>query len=187
MARPTFDLKVTLAHVALFLASVLAIGAIIFYLGYRAGKTAASPGGPPAGIGEAQPLEGENRPAEEIGLGSETTEAPPPGQKPTPADSDIAKELDLHRDQGQTASTNIISELYLTIQVGAFADFANAKSYADKFSRIGYATEIIATVMKDRKLYRVRVGQFRSREEALREKEKLERLENKKFAIVSSR
>jgi cell division protein FtsN len=179
MAKSTFDLKVTLAHVALFLASVLAIGAIIFYLGYRAGKTAASPGGPP--------LEEENRPAEVIGMGSETPEAAKPRPRPAPADSAIAKELDLHRDQGQPASTNIISEPYLTIQVGAFADFANAKSYSEKFSRIGYATEIIATVMKDRKLYRVRVGQFRNREEAQREMEKLERLENKKFAIVSSR
>jgi len=75
---------------------------------------------------------------------------------------------------------------YFSIQVGAFSDYTNAKKYAAKFSKMGYPTEINSTTRDNKKLYRVRVGNYKTRAKAKAERRKLEKMEKKKFAIVRS-
>lgn len=71
-----------------------------------------------------------------------------------------------------------------SIQVGAFNSHALAKDYSSRFSRAGYAIAISQAEVKGKTWYRVRVGNFKTKEEAQKEKSKLEKLENKKFSIV---
>lgn len=73
-----------------------------------------------------------------------------------------------------------------SIQVGAFNSHALAKDYSSRFSRAGYAISISQAEVKGKTWYRVRVGNFKTKEEAQKEKSKLEKLESKKFSIVKS-
>lgn len=75
---------------------------------------------------------------------------------------------------------------YFAIQVGAFNSHALAKDYSNRFSRVGYAISISQAEVKGKTWYRVRVGSFETKEEAQREKSKLEKLENQKFSIVKA-
>jgi cell division protein FtsN len=75
---------------------------------------------------------------------------------------------------------------YFAIQVGAFNSHALAKDYSGRFSRAGYAISISQAEVKGKTWYRVRVGSFETRDEAQKEKTKLEKLENKKFSVVKA-
>jgi cell division septation protein DedD len=78
-----------------------------------------------------------------------------------------------------------VTQASYTIQVGAFADFANAQKCSRKFTNLGYPTAIITDNQK--KLHTVQVGSFSSLAEAQREKAKLESLEKTKFTIKKAR
>ncbi len=75
---------------------------------------------------------------------------------------------------------------FYAIQVGAFNSHALAKDYSTRFSRAGYAISISQAEVKGKTWYRVKVGSFETKEEAQKEKSKLEKLENKKFSIVKA-
>ena len=70
--------------------------------------------------------------------------------------------------------------------MGAFSSFTNARNYSEKFRKMGYPSEILTTLKNKKKLFRVRVGNFKDFSEAKKEKIKLERMEKKKFSIVKS-
>lgn len=75
---------------------------------------------------------------------------------------------------------------FYAIQVGAFNSHALAKDYSTRFSRAGYAISISQATVKGKTWYRVKVGSFETKDEAQKEKSKLEKLENKKFSIVKA-
>lgn len=75
---------------------------------------------------------------------------------------------------------------FFAIQVGAFNSHALAKDYSNRFSRAGYAISISQAEVKGKTWYRVRVGSFKTKEEAQIEKAKLEKLENQKFSIIKA-
>lgn len=85
-----------------------------------------------------------------------------------------------------TPTRDVRKETMFAIQVGAFHSYSLAQQYSVKFSRAGYPISISQGVVSGKTWFRVKVGNFKTRVEAKKEKQKLERLENKTFAIVNT-
>jgi cell division septation protein DedD len=170
------EIKVTIIHIFVLLVAVILIGIFLFYLGYRAGKSA---------VKDQFDL------STSAVRGGRTEQVNVVDDQPSRAKkvaSGIDTEMKLHREASEkkVESKPLKKEDYYSIQVGAFADFTNARKESDKFSKMGYPTEILSVVLKEKKLFRVRVGRFSSQEQAKREKEKLEKREKRKFTIIKS-
>jgi cell division protein FtsN len=179
------EVKVSFIHIVVLLAGVIVIGIFLFYLGFQAGKSSAR-----NQILQAQ-LPGNSSKTDEIQLVDRANKKT--GKTTGKQEASISDEIKLHQlpiaedeKKGTIKAKPIEREPYYTVQVGAFSDYSNAKNYAAKFGQMGYPTEIITTVKNQRKLYRVRVGNFSTRAEAKEEQQKLEKMENKKFAISRS-
>ncbi len=176
------EVKISFIHIVVMLAGVILVGAILFYLGYQAGKSSLRNEllGPDAAAGPAK--------SEEIQLVDE--EDKKKTQQAQKQDPSISEEIKLHQLPATEKKENKIEakpvhrEAYWAVQVGAFSDYTNAKNYSAKFADMGYQTEINTIVKNNRNLYRVRVGNFKSRAEAREERKKLEQMENKRFNIV---
>ncbi len=203
MEKSYFDIKVTFVHVFVLLVAVIAIGVLLFYMGFQAGQksaraaTAALAGEPgsassiPASAGETEVSD--PPPATEQGAASNLQEEarlhqvpvdPTPGR---PAREKPAAPIEPARTKPATAPANRPAAELFTIQVGAFDDFGNAKRYADRYLQLNLPAEIIAKTVAGRKLHTVRVGRFATLAEAKAEQARLERMENKKFLIEKTR
>jgi cell division protein FtsN len=192
MERSYLEVKVSFLHIVVLLVGVILIGSFLFYLGYQAGKSSRQ-----GQVGDSEILGGDAQP-EEIQLADVDTKSQPKKNKP-PKKTSIQDELKLHQfpepkveppkqqEQKKAIPTKQVKkEFYWAVQVGAFSAYTNAKNYSTKFAKMGYPTEILTTVNKNKKLFRVRVGHFSSREAAIKEKLKLEKMEKRKFATVRS-
>lgn len=115
--------------------------------------------------------------------GTSGSSAPPP--KTTETKTVKPKTEEPKVEEIKTAKLAKKSQFF-AIQVGAFNSHALAKDYSNRFSRAGYAISISQAEVKGKTWYRVRVGSFETKEEAQREKSKLEKLENQKFSIVKA-
>ena len=169
--RTVLEIKITFLHVVVFLSAVILIGIFLFYLGYQAGKTAALT---PAGARVT--TQSEHIPLDEKAV-SETPNA-------------IQAEMDLHgKSDAATPAARTESppvrkvkprpverDTYYAVQVAAFENHAEAKSYSDMFIRHNYPTEIQRVVVQSKTMYRVLVGRFDSRQAAQDAKEKMEKL-----------
>jgi cell division septation protein DedD len=178
MEKTYFDIRVTFIHVVVFLIAVIAIGIFLFYMGYQAGHRLADQ---PAGIESA---DRQTEPAPDSQGKIDVVDEKPVQTTP----QSIPAEMKLHDKQALEAAPaetakNAFNDQNYSIQVGAFADFANAQKYSEKFAKLGYQTEIIVENIDRKKLHTVRVGSFASLEEAKKEKDRLEGLEKKKFKI----
>lgn len=184
MEKTYFDIRITFIHVVIFLIAVIAIGIFLFYMGYQAGHRL---GDQPAGIvNEVNQTEPATTNQEKIKTIDEKPIQPVIDQ--TNTKQSIPEEMKLHEKQmpGElppTTKKNVFSDQNYAIQVGAFADFANAQKYSEKFAKLGYQTEIIVESINKKQLHTVRVGSFISLAEAQKEKDRLESLEKKKFEI----
>jgi len=184
MEKTYFEFKITFLHIVVFLIAVIAIGIFLFYMGYQAGQRRSDPR--TAIANESIPEEAAGQ--EELRIVDEKpirTPAEKPGSGQT-----IREEMKLHQEQAKkevppAVSKNPAGESNYTIQVGAFADFANAQKCSRRFTSLGYQTAIITD--NQRKLHTVQVGNFVSLADAQKEKAKLESLENSKFTIKKSR
>lgn len=183
------EIKVTFIHIVVLLVGVILIGIFLFYLGYQAGKSSARDQ-----ILQAELPETPGK-TEEIQLLDQENKAS--GKKSKGKEPSISDEIKLHQLPSTPTSPSgkknerikakpFKKERYFTVQVGAFAEYANAKNYAAKFAKLGYPTEINTIVRDNQKLHRVRVGNFKTRAEAKQDQRKLERMENKKFTIARS-
>ncbi len=191
MEKTYFEFKITFMHIVVFLVAVIAIGIFLFYMGYQAGQRRADPRTAIANEqGQAEV------PAEELSLVEEKPVRSVPAQ-PAPRQS-IPEEIKLHEgqttrnvpagkdDEPQPAPKTISThEANYTIQVGAFADFANAQKCSRRFTGLGYQAAIITDNQK--KLHTVQVGSFTLLAEAQKEKTKLENQEKAKFTIKKTR
>lgn len=184
MEKTYFDIRITFVHVVIFLIAVIAIGIFLFYMGYQAGHRL---GDQPAGIvNEADQTEPATINQEKIKTIDEKPIKPVIDQ--TNTKQSIPEEMKLHEKQmpGElppATRKSVFSDQNYSIQVGAFADFANAQKYSEKFAKLGYQTEIIVESINKKQLHTVRVGSFISLAEAQKEKDRLESLEKKKFEI----
>ena len=178
------EIKVTFIHIVVLLVGVIVIGIFLFYLGYQAGKSTTR-----NQILQAQlPDAGKT---DEIQLVDQEDNISKGDKEPS-----ISDEIKLHQvpsssgpgdEQNERIKPKPLKkERYFSVQVGAFADYTNAKNYAAKFANMGYPTEINTIVQNNRNLHRVRVGNFKTRNDAKIEQHKLEKMESKKFAVVRS-
>jgi cell division protein FtsN len=189
MERSYLEVKVSFLHIIILLGGIILIGSFLFYLGYQAGKSSTK------GQSQQAELLDTETPAEEIQLSDTGPNTTKTGKTNTRKEPSIRDELKLHQLPVKTDGTNkkepvqskpIKKEPYFSVQVGAFSEYTNAKNYSAKFANMGYPTEILTTVKQNQKLFRVRVGNFKTRGAAQREKKKLEKMENKKFAVVKT-
>jgi cell division protein FtsN len=208
MERSYLEVKVSLVHIVVLLAGVILIGTFLFYLGYQAGKSSAKTQSLQAekqkneGKGEALQLgDASDTPAttaapttqpsinDELKLHQlPTNDTTPPTRnttEPTPPPANKEPVTPPTTTKEAIPSKPIEKEAYFSVQVGAFSDYSNAKKYSTKFAAMGYPTEILSTAKKDKTIYRVRVGNFTTRQEAQTELAKLEKMENRKFAIIN--
>jgi cell division protein FtsN len=191
MEKTYFEFKITFMHIVVFLVAVIAIGIFLFYMGYQAGQRRADPHTAIANEqGQAE------IPAEELSLVEEKPVRSVPAQ-PAPRQS-IPEEIKLHEGQsslkvpaqGADEPTPSMEQRQggegnYTIQVGAFADFANAQKCSRRFTSLGYQAAIITDNQK--KLHTVQVGSFTLLADAQKEKTKLENQEKAKFTIKKTR
>ena len=184
MEKTYFDIRVTFVHVVVFLIAVIAIGIFLFYMGYRAGHRLRDQ--PNAVVNENIQSEPATIKPEKL---NQVDERPIKSAiDKTNSKQSIHAEMKLHEKPlpGEllpATRKNVFADQNYAIQVGAFADFANAQKYSEKFAKLGYQTEIIVETINRKKLHTVRVGSFVSLGEAQKEKDRLESLEKKKFKI----
>jgi cell division septation protein DedD len=179
------EVKVSFIHIVVLLAGVIIIGIFLFYLGFQAGKSSARNQILQARLPDAA---GNTDEIQLVDHGDKKAR-----EKPGKQETSIRDEIKLHQLPAASEEKKepikakpIEREPYYSVQVGAFSEYANAKNYAAKFGGMGYPTEINTTVKNQRKLYRVRVGNFKTRSEAKDEQRKLEKMENKKFTVARS-
>ena len=189
LEKSYLEIKVTLMHIVILLVGVIIIGVFLFYLGYQAGKSSFKN----QDVRTQMTEQGDRM--KEINILDDSQKSKGLTVKKDEGTPSINEEMKLHQQPvrerpGKTGQTikgrTVKKEPYYSVQVGAFSSFTNAKNYAAKFGRLGYPTEILSTTNKDRTLYRVRVGNFKTKDTAEKEKKKLERMEKKKFAVRKS-
>ncbi len=180
MEKSYLEIKVTFQHILILLAGVILIGSFLFYLGYQAGQSSGK-----KSARQTQPAKGENSQAIEI------TSEKDPDKIDEVQEPSINEEIKLHRQPGKKGGLKtgklLKREPYYTIQVGAFENHSLAKKYSVKFSRAGYPTAISQAVVRGKTWYRVRIGNFKTRTDAVKEKKKLEKVENRKFDVIKSK
>jgi cell division septation protein DedD len=187
MEKTYFDLKITFVHIVVFLIAVIGIGIFLFYMGYQAGQRR---GDVQAATVSEQNQASADAGSEELKIVDEKPIRTAP-EKVT-AKQTIPEEMKLHQGQKEkeqtptTRKTSFQDQRY-TIQVGAFADFANAQKCSNRFSSRGYQTAIIVETVNQKKLHTVQVGSFATMAEAQQEKTKLENLEKTTFTIKRTR
>jgi cell division protein FtsN len=179
------EVKVSFIHIVVLLVGVIVIGSFLFYLGYQAGKASAR-----NELLGSDIIKTADK-SEEIQLVDETGGETVKRQAEKQDQPSISEEIKLHQlpaaeKKNQIKARPLKKQPYWVIQVGAFSDYSNAQKYAARFADMGYPTEINTIVKNNTKLHRVRVGNFSSRKLATDEREKLQKMENKKFTIVKS-
>jgi cell division septation protein DedD len=196
------EIKVTLLHIVVLLAGVIVIGIFLFYLGYQAGKSSVQKpvlNAHVTGNGEKSreidiidnvdkdAAETVQKQEEAPSIDSEMNLNRQPGEEKDSENKAAKKEENKEENKETVIKPKAVArDAYYSIQVGAFSDFTNAKNYSEKFRKMGYPTEILSTMGEKGILYRVRVGNFPSRDKAQQDKDVLEKLENKKFEVVKS-
>jgi len=134
------------------------------------------------------------QPTDDAAAGTSGTSGAPPSSKTTVTETPLptveTKTVKPKTEEPKTEEIKTAKpakkNLFFAIQVGAFNSHALAKDYSTRFSRAGYAISISQAEVKGKTWYRVRVGSFETKDEAQKEKSKLEKLENKKFSIVKA-
>lgn len=185
MERTYFDLRITFIHILIFFLALGILGIMVFYMGYRVGSRS----NPPVISNNSSETISSNRPNEEWAPVKEK-KAELPRKIPDSTRVSVPSERDVHQESEKKATappsqTKEALKIIYTIRVGSFANPENAAHYAEKFQQKGYPVAVISPKPGDKgNLYQVRVGVFTDKEKAKIEKEKLEKLEKKKFLLI---
>ncbi len=165
------ELQLSSTHLVLIFLSIIALGVIIFLLGISVGKKQAEVSKEilmptehiteQAGIllpqAEVQIKEAQKPPSEK----------PKPSKKPT-------------ETRTKTPAVKAEKNLYY-VQIGAYSKKDGAMRLAEQFKNRGYPTVIIDPFSTDRKaIFRVRIGGYKTREEATNVKQELLKITGKK-------
>lgn len=179
------ELQLSSSQLILIFIAILVLGIVVFLLGVSVGKKQGKI------VEETQLAE---KPAEQI------TQPKPVPQKES--SDPISEELESHKKAGEekvqeekikaqppvkpkvessrTAASSRSQNMYW-IQVGAYSSQQNANNLAEDYKRKGYNAIIIEpSPTASRKLYRVRLGGYPTREEAEKARDALAQQENKK-------
>jgi tetratricopeptide (TPR) repeat protein len=76
--------------------------------------------------------------------------------------------------EARDARRLMASEGFYTVQVGAFINYANAEKFIAELKAKGYEVYSVLCMLADKKLCRVRIGRFKTMQEAEEAKKKLE-------------
>lgn len=155
------ELQLSSSQLVFIFIGILILGVIIFLLGVSVGKK------------QTQIIKTSQLAADEIT--EQVKEAKPLPTQET--EGTISKEIATHQKIKEEAQKQPPSEykrdLYY-IQVGAFNDNKSAQAFAGTFKQKGFTPHVLDPFPSDKKpVYRVRLGGYATREEAIKEKQKL--------------
>lgn len=163
------ELQLSSSQLVFIFIGILILGVIIFLLGVSVGKK------------QTQIIKTSQLAADEMTeqVKDETTEQvkktmPLPTKE---TEGTISKEIATHQKIKEEAQKQPPSEykkgLYY-IQVGAFNDNKSAQAFAGAFKQKGFTPHVLDPFPSDKKpVYRVRLGGYATRDEAIKEKQKL--------------
>jgi cell division septation protein DedD len=168
------ELQLSSSQLILIFVAILVLGIVVFLLGVSVGKK------------QGQILE-ETQMADKTA--EQITEQKPVPQKESV--DPISQELESHKKAGEDMvqgekveskpAPSSQSQNVYWIQVGAYSSQQNANTLAEEYKGKGYNTRVVEPSSSDRrKLYRVRLGGYPTRELAEKDRDKLARQENKK-------
>ncbi|MEW6363854.1 MAG: SPOR domain-containing protein [Acidobacteriota bacterium] len=155
------------------------IGIVLFLLGVMVGRKSAGASSPvPATVEKveaAQPKPMEKEPAASFFEKTGKPEVPETGKRPAEDVASAAPSAPPTADvKPQPAKST--GHTY-SLQAGAFSTEANAKKAAQEMEKAGYPIRILAPGDKDKKkLYRVFVGEFATRDEVMAAKKRMEEM-----------
>jgi cell division septation protein DedD len=168
------ELQLSSSQLILIFVAILVLGIVVFLLGVSVGKK------------QGQILE-------ETQLADKTAEQITE-QKPVPqkeSSDPISQELESHKKAGEDkvqeekvkakpAPPSQSQNVYW-IQVGAYSSQQNANNLAEEYKGKGYNTMVVEpSPSATRKLYRLRLGGYPTRDQAEKARDELARQENKK-------
>ena len=179
------ELQLSSSQLILIFVAILVLGIVVFLLGVSVGKK------------QGQILE-ETQMADKTA--EQITEQKPVPQKESV--DPISQELESHKKAGEDKvqeekveakpaikpkteplkpAPSSQSQNVYWIQVGAYSSQQNANTLAEEYKGKGYNTRVVEPSSSDRrKLYRVRLGGYPTRELAEKDRDELARQENKK-------
>lgn len=167
--------EIRLEHKQLAIVFFVAVsfGVVLFLLGVWVGRK-----NPPLTESPTETIEqvesASPKPAEEKTSPPTFFEKRPAGERPADDSSESAAAAAPPTSTSAQAPAKPKGHVF-TLQAGAFSTEENAKKAAMDLEKAGYAITVAAPDPKDKKkLYRVLVGEFASREEALAAKKRLE-------------
>ncbi len=148
-----------------------------FFHEYSSGEMKPQLGGKEEPVEAAQGVyPGESQPEHATSIYEQTGDDPTPQKEPANSlqtdDPKGEKQKVSSSGSGQSAARTY------TVQVGAFRQPADAASFKDKFEQKGFMVFVQESLTKNQeKIYKVRVGEFRSRKEAERMSAKIKKAE----------
>jgi cell division septation protein DedD len=173
MANKDFrEIQVSSTLLVVIFLGVLALGVFIFLLGVSVGKKQASVATPTQIVTQqiAEPVkEPPVTPTASESASGNVTSAPPdtaasrPGSAPAPAK---APPKETAVDKAPVTKAPAGSGLYY-VQLAAFTDKAQAQAFADKYKKQGYTTSISPRATSTKTWYRIRLGGYKSRDQAV--------------------
>ncbi len=183
------EIKVTFTHVIILLVAVIMIGIFLFYIGFNAGKNENMRSKPFRDISTASIKSDEIRLDDNSDEYAEETNIEEPDIKKEQglfdkSNKKIKPEKRIKKMKAKRIPESNSRHNYYSIQVGSFKSHLLAKTYAKKFSMMGYQTDISQFQSGEILWFRVKVGNFETRSSANKEKSKLEKMEKKKFQTV---
>ncbi|MBI4525103.1 MAG: SPOR domain-containing protein [Deltaproteobacteria bacterium] len=114
-------------------------------------------------------------------------ESNPVVKAPQPLSKGEAENKPAARQEKPVSAEAPAAEAQWKVQVNAYPNETDANNLAKKLTEKGYAAYVVSTNFKGKTWYRVRVGQFATREEAKQLQETLHRKENLTNAIILTR
>jgi len=179
------EIRLELKQILLIFLIAAGISIVLFLLGVMVGRNSMAEAG--AGTGAApvekvsaetpKPVGGEGGPSffDDKSKTGRTAEIPPTKTiEPPPSDASKPPEAPAPKKAGRVFS----------LQSGAFSTEENAKKRAMELEKAGYPITIMPPAAADKKkLYRVLVGEFESRDDALAAKTRLEQMGFKDLSI----
>jgi cell division septation protein DedD len=165
------ELQLSSTHLVLIFLSIIALGVIIFLLGISVGKKQVEVSKetlmPTEHITEQS---GILLPQAEV---QKEEEQKPPPEKPKPSKKPAESKTN-------TPAVKADKNLYY-VQIGAYSKKDGAMKLAEQFKNMGYPTVIIDPLSTDRRaIFRVRIGGYKTREEAIKVKQELLKITGKK-------
>lgn len=179
MANKDFrEIQVSSTLLVVIFLGVLALGVFIFLLGVSVGKKQASVATPtqivtqqipePVKEPSVKPTASETA-AGDVAAPPQAAASPTPA-KPQPKEAGADNRTPVTKSPAETkkppAAAPAGSGLYY-VQVAAFTDKTQAQAFADKYKKQGYTTTLSPRATSTKTWYRVRLGGYKSRDQAV--------------------